>query len=171
LKGISWLQEQYANLEPVHFKAIDNQNPHRLMRALAVRLATGLPISSFQKKKKWDHPFSILKIGLELPREILYHRIDQRMDNMLDSGLLDEAKAMYSFKDRQALQTVGYQEIFDFIDGQYDEEEMIRLLKRNSRRYAKRQLTWFKKDKDFHWYSPEDIEQIINLINQHQSEK
>lgn len=169
-KGISWLQEQYANLEPTHFQAIDNQNPHRLMRALAVRLATGLPISRFQKKKKWVHPFSILKIGLELPREILYQRIDHRMDIMLSNGLMEEAKALYTFKDRQALQTVGYQEIFDFIDGHYDKEEMIRLLKRNSRRYAKRQLTWFKKDKEFHWYSPDNIEQIINLIKEHQSE-
>ena len=168
--GITWLQGRYEELEPDHYKAIDNQNPHRLMRALAVRLTTGLPISSFQKKKKWVHPFSILKIGLELPREILYQRIDQRMDEMLSSGLLDEAKSLYPFKDRQALQTVGYQEIFDFMEGRYDEDEMIRLLKRNSRRYAKRQLTWFKKDEEFHWYSPEDVEQIIKLIKEYQSE-
>ena len=167
-QGLLWLQQQYAELEAAHYNTIDHQNPHRLMRALAVRLATGMPISSFQNQKKTAHPFSILKVGLELPRETLYARIDQRMDDMLNNGLFDEAQALYPFKQRQALQTVGYQEIFDFIDGLYDKDEAVRLLKRNSRRYAKRQLTWFKRDKGFHWYSPADLMQIIALIRDHQ---
>lgn len=151
--GISWLQAQMQEHDPEHFKALDAQNPHRLIRALEVKLGTGLSIAAFRKQAKRVHPFSIVKIGLDLPREELYRRIDARMDAMVAAGLFEEAQALYPFKDRQALQTVGYREIFDHIDGAYDREEAIRLLKRNSRRYAKRQLTWFKRDEDTRWIS------------------
>jgi tRNA dimethylallyltransferase len=162
--GIEWLQQKMEALDPEHFQEIDQKNPHRLIRALEVRLATGSSIASFRTRSKMQHPFSILKIGLELPREDLYNRIDSRMDEMIRQGLFEEARDLYKHKNRQALQTVGYQEIFDFIDGKYDEEEAIRLLKRNSRRYAKRQLTWFKRDGDIQWFSPHDIEKIVGFI-------
>ena len=119
-------------------------------------MSTGSSIASFRTKNKLQHPFSITKIGLELPREDLYRRIDERMDRMLQDGLFEEAESLYPQRNCQALQTVGYKEIFDFIDGNYDREEAIRLLKRNSRRYAKRQLTWFKRDAGIRWFSAND---------------
>jgi tRNA dimethylallyltransferase len=165
-EGIVWLQQEMLRLDPEHYATIDQQNPHRLIRALEVKMGTGHSISFYRKNAKFEHPFNIIKFGLELPREELYQRIDQRMDKMIEAGLFNEAKSLYSFKDHQALQTVGYQEIFGFMDGQYDRAEAIRLLKRNSRRYAKRQLTWFKRDPEFRWLSPNDVEHIITLVTQ-----
>lgn len=162
--GIEWLQNQMQQLDPEHFQEIDKKNPHRLIRALEVRLATGSSIASFRTKNKVVHPFSILKIGLELPREDLYRRIDERMDAMIKEGLFEEAKNLYEHRNRRALQTVGYQEIFDFIDGKYEKEEAVRLLKRNSRRYAKRQLTWFKRDGEMQWFLSDELGKIIEFI-------
>jgi tRNA dimethylallyltransferase len=162
--GVGWLQHRMTQLDPEHFKEIDQKNPHRMIRALEVKMATGSSITSFRKKNKLEHPFSIIKIGLELPREDLYKRIDERMDKMIEAGLFEEATALYPQKQRQALQTVGYQEIFEFIDGHYDREEAIRLLKRNSRRYAKRQLTWFNRDLELQWFSPQDRDSMITHI-------
>jgi tRNA dimethylallyltransferase len=150
-QGLGWLQGQMQEHDPEHFKTLDTQNPHRLIRALEVKLGTGRSIASFRKQARRVHPFTIVKIGLELPREVLYERIDTRMDAMVAAGLFEEARALYPHKDRQALQTVGYREIFDYMDGLYDLDEAIRLLKRNSRRYAKRQLTWFKRDESTKW--------------------
>lgn len=163
--GIQWLQDQMKQLDFEHFQQIDQKNPHRLIRALEVKLSTGLSIASFRTKTKIVHPFSIVKIGLDLPRKDLYRRIDDRMDAMIEQGLFDEAKDLYEHRNRRALQTVGYQEIFDFMDGKFDREEAIRLLKRNSRRYAKRQLTWFKRDPEMHWFSNQDIQGMIDLIS------
>jgi tRNA dimethylallyltransferase len=162
--GLKFLQERMMAIDPEHFSVIDNKNPNRLIRALEVKIATGLSISSFQKKTKLDHKFSIKKIGLELPREQLYQRIDLRMDNMIEAGLFEEAEKLLPYKSHQALQTVGYQEIFGYLEGLYDKDEAVRLLKRNSRRYAKRQLTWFKRDTDIKWYSPDDLESILRFI-------
>jgi tRNA dimethylallyltransferase len=162
--GMEWLQQKMKLLDPDHFNKIDQRNPHRMIRALEVKMATGSSIATFRKKNKLDHPFSIIKIGLELPREDLYKRIDARMDKMIEDGLFEEATTLYPQRQRQALQTVGYQEIFDFIDGRYDREEAIRLLKRNSRRYAKRQLTWFNRDVDLQWFSPNDQDKMIAHI-------
>jgi tRNA dimethylallyltransferase len=163
--GLPWLQEKMRELDPELFEKIDQQNPQRLMRALEVHMATGVSIATFRKKQKHNHQFKIIKIGLELSRDRLYARIDERMDSMITNGLFAEAKELYQFKNHHALQTVGYQEIFDFMDGLYDRDEAIRLLKRNSRRYAKRQLTWFKRDMDIKWFSPEDIDAIIEYLN------
>ncbi len=163
--GIEWLQQKMMQLDPEHFKNIDQKNPHRLIRALEVRLTTGSSITAFQTKNKAHRPFSIIKIGLELPREDLYRRIDERIERMIQDGLFKEAEDLYLFKHLQALQTVGYQEIFDFMDGKYNKEEAIRLLKRNSRRYAKRQLTWFKRDAEIKWFSSDDIQKIIDFVN------
>jgi tRNA dimethylallyltransferase len=162
--GIGWLQEKMGQLDPGTFQSLDPQNPHRLMRALEVRMFTGESIRTFRKNKKHQHDFDIVKIGLELPREELFTRINGRMDRMLERGLLDEAKALYPFRFHNALQTVGYQEVFGLIENQYDLAECIRLLKRNSRRYAKRQLTWFKKDEAFTWFHPNDLKGMIQHI-------
>lgn len=162
--GIGWLQEKMKELDPLAFEKIEQENPHRLIRALEVKIGTGQSILSFRKNEKLAHNFQVVKIGLELPREALYRRIDERMDDMIDKGLFIEAEQLYPFKDHNALQTVGYQEIFDFMDGVYDREEAMRLLKRNSRRYAKRQLTWFRRDPEMKWFAPEQIEQIIQYI-------
>jgi tRNA dimethylallyltransferase len=163
--GLPWLQDQMRQLDPVGLGSLDQNNPHRLVRALEVRLHSGESILSFRKKEKRSHDFGIVKIGLELPRAELYARIDRRVDKMLADGLMEEARALYALRHRNALQTVGYQEIFDFIDDQYDRAECVRLLKRNSRRYAKRQLTWFKKDPAFKWFSPFDTNAILEHIS------
>jgi tRNA dimethylallyltransferase len=164
LHGIAWLQQRMQELDPEYLKTIDQQNPHRLIRALEVKTATGASIASFRKNQKLQHGFDIVKVGLELPRETLYRRIDERMDQMIAAGLFREAEALYPYKKHNALQTVGYQEIFDFMDGAYDREEAVRLLKRNSRRYAKRQLTWFKRDADIRWFNPEEVGGIVEYV-------
>jgi len=164
LHGIGWLQQKMKESDPEHFSMIDQQNPHRLIRALEVKIGTGASISSFRNKDKRKHDFNIIKIGLALPREELYKRIDERMDSMIAQGLFQEAEQLYPFKDHQALQTVGYQEIFDLMDGLYDREEAVRLLKRNTRRYAKRQLTWFKRDEEMRWFSPGDLDGILDYV-------
>ncbi|AYB34780.1 tRNA (adenosine(37)-N6)-dimethylallyltransferase MiaA [Chryseolinea soli] len=162
--GIEALQALMMEHDPQLYATIDQKNPHRLMRALEVKLGTGLSIASFRKKNTLQHPFTIVKIGLTLPREILYERIDRRMDLMIEAGLFAEAEALYPLRAINALQTVGYQEIFDFMEGQYDREEAVRLLKRNSRRYAKRQLTWFTRDPQVQWFGPAEVEKIIEVV-------
>jgi tRNA dimethylallyltransferase len=164
--GLVWLQQEMAEKDAEYFKTIDQQNPHRLIRALEVKLGTGMSMSFFRGLKKSKHDFRIVKIGLELPREELFQRINERMDRMIAEGLFQEAEHLYPFKEHNALQTVGYQEIFDFMDGQYNREEAIRLLKRNSRRYAKRQLTWFKKDAEITWFNAHDTQAIIQYLQQ-----
>lgn len=163
-RGLSWLQDQLAGLDPEAFREIDTNNPHRLMRALEVKIHSGKSILSFRRNQKREHLFEIVKIGLELPREELYRRIDGRMDRMIADGLIEEAKNLYPLRHHNALQTVGYQEIFGYMDHAYDLDECIRLLKRNSRRYAKRQLTWFKKDQDFKWFHPEAVDDVVEFI-------
>lgn len=163
-KGLSYLQEKVQELDPDYYALVDKQNPQRLMRAIEVCMSSGKTYSSFRSGKGSQLNCRIVKIGLDLAREELYSRIDTRMDKMIANGLFEEAKALYPFKEKNALQTVGYQEIFDFIDGKYDKEEAIRLLKRNSRRYAKRQMTWFRRDNEINWFKPEQFEQILNVV-------
>ncbi|MFN8336272.1 MAG: tRNA (adenosine(37)-N6)-dimethylallyltransferase MiaA [Cyclobacteriaceae bacterium] len=163
-KGMLWLQNRMRELDPEHFKKIDQKNPMRLMRALEVRLATGKSISEFQKQVTKELPFKVVKIGVEVERARLYERIDKRMDDMIARGLFEEARDLYAYRDKNALQTVGHQEIFGFMDGQYDKQEAVRLLKRNSRRYAKRQLTWFKRDEQIRWFKPDDTSSIMEYI-------
>lgn len=162
--GLAWLQDEVRTNDPEAFRMLDIHNPHRLIRALEVKIYSGQSILSFRKNKKREHPFTIAKVGLELPREELYGRIDARMDQMIADGLFDEAKALYPLRHHNALQTVGYQEIFGYMDKAYDLDECIRLLKRNSRRYAKRQLTWFKKDAEFRWFGPEELDRIVDYV-------
>lgn len=164
LNGLPWLQARIRELDPEAAAVIDMNNPHRLVRALEVRMHTGKSITSFRKNTKKEHGFEIIKIGLELPRTELYARIDARMEGMITAGLFEEAAALYPLRSHNALQTVGYKEIFDYMDGGYDREECVRLLKRNSRRYAKRQLTWFKKDPGFKWFGPAEVVGMIDYI-------
>ena len=159
--GLGWLQGEVARVDPDYFAVVDRDNPQRLMRALEVCRGTGFPFSSFRVKKKVNRPFQVIKIGLDLPREVLYRRIDQRMDDMVASGLFEEAASLFTQRELNALQTLGYSEIFGFLEGKYDREETLRLLKRNSRRYAKRQLTWFRKDASLVWFDPSQYEEVL----------
>ncbi|MFD2036751.1 tRNA (adenosine(37)-N6)-dimethylallyltransferase MiaA [Belliella marina] len=163
-EGIVFLQTEVEEHDPVYYGVVDRQNPQRLMRALEVIRGTGRAYSSFRNKKKTKRPFEIIKIGLELDREELYGRIDLRMDMMIDAGLFEEAETLYPYRKLNALQTVGYTEIFGYLDGDYDRDEAVRLLKRNSRRYAKRQLTWFRRDTEIEWFDPKQQEDIYQFI-------
>lgn len=164
-KGLAWLQGAVEEVDPEFYAQVDRSNPQRLMRALEIWRGTGLKFSSFRIKNKMNRPFEIVKIGLDRPREELYQRIDQRMELMLRGGLFKEAEGLFDRRNLNALQTLGYTEIFDFLEGKYDEKEMIRLLKRNSRRYAKRQLTWFRKDLLIRWFHPAQEQEILGYLN------
>lgn len=164
--GIKYLQKQVFESDPEYFDIVDQQNPQRLIRALELYRATGKNMSFYRSQNNQvERSFHIIKIGLERPREELYDRINLRMDQMIAEGLFEEAKKLYPFKNLNALQTVGYSEIFGFLDGKYDREEAVRLLKRNSRRYAKRQMTWFKRDSEFEWFQADDKTKIISFLN------
>lgn len=165
--GLDDLLQELKERDPQYYNRVDRNNPQRIIRALEVCIATGKSYSLFrnsQQKKVVKRPFTIIKVGLERNRNKLYERIDRRMNTMIDQGLFEEATALYPLKRLNALQTVGYKEIFDYMDGQYDKEEAIRLLKRNSRRYAKRQLTWFKKEEYMVWFHPNEVEEIVDYI-------
>lgn len=163
-KGIAWLQEEVKKSDPDYFQQVDINNPQRLIRAIELFKASGSRMSQLRSKEKHRHDFEILKIGLELEREELYQRIDARMDAMIGRGLFEEAQRFFTRRELNALQTVGYREIFDYLEGKYDREEAIRLLKRNTRRYAKRQLTWFKRDPDVQWFRPDQTDEMIEFI-------
>ena len=166
VKGIAYLQSLLKEKDPTYYAQVDVQNPQRLIRALEVIESTGEPFSSFRRQQAADRPFEVLRIGLEMDREKLYERIDMRMDLMIAAGLFEEAERLYQYRSLNALQTVGYKEIFGHLDGEYDKEEAVRLLKRNSRRYAKRQLTWFRRNESVHWFSPNQVAEIKALISE-----
>jgi tRNA dimethylallyltransferase len=157
-KGITALQEELKIADPVFYSQADLNNPQRIIRALEVFRSAGQPFSSFRKATVNTRPFSSLKIGLDLPREVLYNRINQRVDNMIKQGLVDEARSLLPYRHLNALNTVGYSELFDYFDGKTDLNQAIELIKQNTRRFAKRQLTWFRKDKKIKWLEPDDIQ-------------
>jgi tRNA dimethylallyltransferase len=169
-KGIEPLQEELKLADPVYYKEVDLNNPQRIIRALEVFRHTGLPFSSYRKATVNTRPFNILKIGLDLPREVLYNRINQRVNDMVNYGLVDETKSLIAYRHLNALNTVGYSELFDYFDGKTDLNKAIDLIKQNTRRFAKRQLTWFRKDQSIHWLAPADIrpETITGLLNKAQ---
>jgi tRNA dimethylallyltransferase len=167
-EGIESLVEQLKELDPVYYQTVDRQNPARVVRALEVCLQTGKPFSELRKGEKTVRPFEIVKIGVELPRPVLYERIDRRVDAMMAAGLEAEARALYPFKELPALQTVGYSELFAAFDGEYDIARAVELIKRNSRRYAKRQMTWFRRDADIRWFNPSNTEAIMDYISSSQ---
>ncbi|MEP6677489.1 MAG: tRNA (adenosine(37)-N6)-dimethylallyltransferase MiaA [Ferruginibacter sp.] len=154
-QGLQWLQDAVQQQDPVFFSKGEIQNPQRLMRALEVKLSTGNSIHSYQQEQKKERDFNIIKIGLELPREELYERINNRVDRMMRAGLAHEVQALSTYKKLNALQTVGYKELFDHFDGNISLDRAVELIKQNSRHYAKRQLTWFKKDKNIQWFNPD----------------
>ena len=151
-EGIEVLQKQLKELDLETYKLIAIDNPHRIMRALEVCIGSGIPYSTFKNKPKKPRNFKSIKIGLNADREIIYNRINQRVDAMIDNGLIEEAKTLYAHKELNALQTVGYRELFSFFDGNFTKEFAISEIKKNSRRFAKRQLTWFKRDKNILWF-------------------
>lgn len=163
-EGLAPLLKQLEFLDIEYYNKVDKQNSQRIVRALEVCIGAGVPFSSFHVNKKVERSFNILKIGLERPREQLYQRIDQRMNQMLAAGLVEEAKYLLPYRQHYALQTVGYKEVFDFFDGNTTYDETVRLLKRNSRRYAKRQLTWFKNQDNFNWLDATNQEVIFTFI-------
>lgn len=163
--GLESLVTQLQLLDPTYAAQVDTQNPQRVIRALEVCLSSGLPYSSFRAGSKGrEQEYTLIKIGLNRDREELYARINQRMDQMLDQGLLDEVKRVLPYREHQALQTVGYTELFHYLDGLYSYEEAVRLLKRNSRRYAKRQLTWFTRDPEITWFHPSQYEEVVAYL-------
>ncbi|BDD04370.1 tRNA (adenosine(37)-N6)-dimethylallyltransferase MiaA [Aureibacter tunicatorum] len=165
-EGLEILRNELKVIDPQYFNEVDPNNSQRIVRALEVYQVSGKPISYFRKSKLNKRPFKMIKIGLERDREELYNRINQRMDIMIGKGLFEEAKKYQAYKEINALQTVGYKEIYDYLDGKYDYEEAVRLLKRNSRRYAKRQMTWFKRGQDYAWFHPDEFEKIMTHINE-----
>lgn len=162
--GIEWLQEQLREKDPAFAEKGEMKNPHRMMRALEVMEATGQSVLSFRTGKTAQRDFNIIRIGLELPREELYERINARVDDMMDMGLLNEVKSLLPFRQFNALQTVGYAELFGYLDQHVTLERAVELIKQNTRRYAKRQMTWFKKDAGFTWFHPQQLEEIRGYI-------
>ncbi len=165
-KGLDPLVDELKRLDYSTWKTIDLKNSKRVLRALEIIHQTGKKYSALKSQSRKSRNFDILKIGLDMPREELFERINQRVDRMLQSGLLEEVKSLKPCRDLTALQTVGYTEFFDYLDRKYDLDEAVRLCKRNTRRYAKRQLTWFRKDKSIHWFAPDSYDSIMALIRQ-----
>ncbi len=163
-KELEWLQQEVQRLDPEYFAIVDKKNPVRLKRALEIIYTTGKKYSEQRIGKKAERPFGIIKVGLSLPREILYEQINKRVDEMMSAGLLDEVKNLYLHKKLYSLQTVGYTELFDFIEDKVSMEDAIALIKQNTRNYAKRQMTWFKKDDGIRWFQPEQKEEIFSYL-------
>ena len=166
LKGIKKLQEELKLLDPASYSDIDINNPRRLIRALEVSISTGKSYSSFLKKKKKKRDFNIIVLGINQERSELYNKINTRVDNMIESGLINEVKELYNLKGLNALNTIGYREVFNYIEDKYSLDECINEIKKNTRRYAKRQLTWFKSIDNVEWITPDyNFEKITAYIN------
>ena len=166
-EGLESLCEQLKQLDPEHYDTVDKKNPRRVVHALEICMMTGRTYTSFRKNKHKQRPFNIIKIGLKREREELYDRINSRVDTMIEQGLLDEARLLLTHRNLNALNTVGYKEMFTHLDGIWSLEEAIERMKGNTRRYARKQITWFKKDPLINWFSPEEKESIINHIVSH----
>ena len=165
--GIKKLQNELKEVDPSYFEKVDIQNPHRLIRALEVFRATGTPFSTFLKKESLQRNFETIFIGLTAERETIYNRINLRVDKMIEDGLIEEAKSLYIHKERNALQTVGYRELFEYLEGKLSKEEAISEIKKNTRRFAKRQNTWFKKNQASHWFDFEtETSEITDFIKE-----
>lgn len=165
-KGLIWLQKELQTKDPAFWAVAEKQNPQRLMRALEVFNATGQSILAFRTAKKAERPFRVIKIGLNIPKEQLQERIHRRVDQMMQEGLLEEVRSLTPYRSHNALQTVGYREIFEHLDGLCSLEEAVNHIKTNTRHYAKRQLTWFRKDPAFQWYEPSAaaLQQVVALV-------
>ncbi|MDB5008174.1 MAG: miaA [Mucilaginibacter sp.] len=163
-KGIGYLQEKLKLADPEYYKEVDLNNPQRVIRALEIFESSGTPYSFYRKSSSNKRPFTIVKLALSLPREVLYQRINQRVDDMVNLGLVEEVRSLLPYRHLNALHTVGYSELFDYFDGVTDLDKAISLIKQNTRRFAKRQLTWFAKDKDITWMQAGQKELISDMI-------
>ena len=169
-EGLEALVEELRRLDPEYYEIVDRQNPRRVVHALEICTMTGKTYTSFRKREKRQRPFQIVKIGLNRPREELYDRINQRVDQMMADGLLEEARSLYPLRHLNALNTVGYKELFDYLEGRWPLEEAVERIKGNTRRYARKQLTWYKKDPQIRWFHPQETEQIISYITNYERE-
>ena len=163
-EGITAIQTQLAELDPAYFAKVDQNNPQRMIRGLEVFLSTGKRLSSMLTAQKKERPFNIIKIGLNRDRALLYDRINKRVDEMERMGLVDEVKSLLPFRNYNALNTVGYSEIFDYIDGKTSLADALSAIKQNTRRFAKRQLTWFRRDEEIKWFEPEESGKVISFL-------
>lgn len=163
-EGLESLCEQLRVLDPEHYEIVDKKNPRRVVHALEICLMTGRTYTSFRTNEHKERPFNIIKIGLTRDREIIYERINRRVDIMMEQGFLDEARSVYALRHLNALNTVGYKELFAYLDGTWSLDEAIERIKGNTRRYARKQLTWYKKDPLVTWFSPDDKQLILNHI-------
>ena len=167
-EGLEALCEELKQLDPEHYAIVDRQNYRRVIHALEICHQTGKTYTSFRTQQKKERPFHIIKIGLNRDREELYQRINQRVDQMMADGLLDEVKGLVEKRHTNALNTVGYKELFDYLDGRWPLEEAVEHIKGNTRRYARKQLTWYKRDEDMRWFHPDDIQDILNYITHYE---
>jgi len=163
-ESIESIRKQLKLLDPEYYSKVDLRNHKRILKAIEVSLMTGRPYSSFLKNRKKERPFNILKIGLSVEREELYERINNRVDSMIENGLANEARQYYKDRLLNSLNTVGYKELFDYFDNKITLKKAVELIKRNTRNYARKQLTWFKKEKDISWFSPDETNKIIDFI-------
>ncbi|MDY0905587.1 tRNA (adenosine(37)-N6)-dimethylallyltransferase MiaA [Pedobacter sp. CFBP9032] len=164
IEGIAPIQSKLAEVDPEYFSKVDQQNPQRMIRGLEVFLSTGQKLSSMLSATKKERPFNIVKIGLNTDRAMLYNRINSRVDQMISSGLIKEVELLSDFRTYNALNTVGYSEIFEYLDGKISLEDAISSIKQNTRRFAKRQLTWFRRDEEINWFEPDQGNQVIDHI-------
>jgi len=164
-EGLESLRFELKKLDPDSWASIDLKNPARILKALEISLTTGKPYSSFLTRKSKQRDFSTLKIGLNMDRNLLYDGIDKRVEDMMEDGLLDEVRSCLEYRDLNALNTVGYKELFDYLDGRISLDIAVQLIKRNSRRYARRQLTWFNRDDEISWFRPDQFKEIMDHIH------
>ncbi len=164
--GLQFLQNELKEADPVYFEKVDIENPHRVIRALEIYRGSGKTYSSFLNKEKTKRNFNLKFIGLTADREIIYNRINQRVDQMMANGLLEEAKNLFQFKELNALQTVGYRELFNYFEGNFSLEQAVEEIKKNTRRFAKRQLTWFRKNDEITWFEYDsNVDEILEFLN------
>ena len=167
-EGLEKLVEELRRIDPEHYEVVDRQNPRRVVHALEICHMTGQTYTSFRKAEKKQRPFEIIKIGLNREREELYNRINRRVDSMMEQGLLKEAEEMLPYRQANALNTVGYKELFSYFDGIWELDEAVERIKGNTRRYARKQLTWFKRDQQMKWFHPDEQEQIMKYISEYE---
>lgn len=167
-EGLEALCEDLKRLDPEHYAIVDRQNYRRVIHALEICYQTGRTYTSFRTQRKKERPFHIVKIGLNRSRDELYNRINLRVDQMIEQGLLDEARSLYEERHLNALNTVGYKEMFDYLDGRWEFDEAIERMKGNTRRYARKQLTWFKRDPEMRWFHPDEKEEILKYISKYE---
>ena len=164
--GLEFIQNELKRLDPKHYQEVDLLNPKRIMHALEICNMTGRPYSELRTGQRKERPFDILKIGLNRPRAELYERINARVDEMMTDGLLEEARQFYEYRHLNTLNTVGYKELYEYMSGNWTLEFAVSMIRQDSRRYAKRQLTWFNRDKEIHWFHPDEEERIMEFVNE-----